>query len=75
MSIRSHLFAVCLCFGCYSRRRPYSMKGKKLSVDFGTLGKAFMPDSPPRGPYDNSGQSSIVPSVIISRSVELLVWP
>ena len=44
------------------------MKGKKLSVDFGTLGKAFMPDSP-RGPPDKSGQSSMVPSVIVSRFV------
>ncbi|KAI0677515.1 hypothetical protein C8Q78DRAFT_961830 [Trametes maxima] len=41
-------------------------KSKKLSVDFGTLGKAFMPDSP-RGPSEKSGQSSMVPSVIISR--------
>ncbi|KAI0650708.1 hypothetical protein C8Q79DRAFT_923901 [Trametes meyenii] len=40
-------------------------KGKKLSVDFGTLGKAFMPDSP-RGPSEKSGQSSMVPSVIVS---------
>ena len=43
-------------------------KGKKLSVDFGTLGKAFMPESP-RGPSEKSGQSSMVPSVIISRLV------
>ncbi|TFK91811.1 hypothetical protein K466DRAFT_582454 [Polyporus arcularius HHB13444] len=41
-------------------------KGKKLSVDFGTLGKAFMPDSP-RGPSDRSGQQSMVPSVVVSR--------
>ncbi|KAI0771647.1 hypothetical protein BD413DRAFT_625156 [Trametes elegans] len=41
-------------------------KGKKLSVDFGTLGKAFLPESP-RGPSERSGQSSMVPSVIISR--------
>ncbi|EIW61941.1 uncharacterized protein TRAVEDRAFT_70176 [Trametes versicolor FP-101664 SS1] len=41
-------------------------KSKKLSVDFGTLGKAFMPDSP-RGLSERSGQSSMVPSVIISR--------
>ncbi|KAI0638204.1 hypothetical protein C8Q77DRAFT_1187759 [Trametes polyzona] len=41
-------------------------KSKKLSVDFGTLGKAFMPDSP-RGPSERSGQSSMVPSVVISR--------
>ncbi|PIL37168.1 hypothetical protein GSI_00860 [Ganoderma sinense ZZ0214-1] len=41
-------------------------KGKKLSVDFGTLGKAFLPESP-RGPSEKSGQSSLVPSVIVSR--------
>ncbi|KAI0335485.1 hypothetical protein GY45DRAFT_1267616 [Cubamyces sp. BRFM 1775] len=41
-------------------------KSKKLSVDFGTLGKAFMPESP-RGPSEKSGQSSMVPSVIVSR--------
>ncbi|KAI0750862.1 hypothetical protein C8Q80DRAFT_1217783 [Daedaleopsis nitida] len=41
-------------------------KGKKLSVDFGTLGKAFLPESP-RGPAEKSGQSSMVPSVVVSR--------
>ncbi|KAI0832438.1 hypothetical protein BC628DRAFT_315443 [Trametes gibbosa] len=41
-------------------------KSKKLSVDFGTLGKAFMPESP-RGASERSGQSSMVPSVVISR--------
>ncbi|KAI9063225.1 hypothetical protein FKP32DRAFT_1592689 [Trametes sanguinea] len=41
-------------------------KGKKLSVDFGTLGKAFMQESP-RGPSEKSGQSSMVPSVVVSR--------
>ena len=45
-----------------------SFKGKKLSVDFGTLGKAFMPESP-RGPSEKSGQSSVVPSVVVSRFV------
>ena len=49
---------------CVSKR----FKGKKLSVDFGTLGKAFMPESP-RGPSEKSGQSSMVPSVIVSRFV------
>ncbi|KAI0375656.1 hypothetical protein BV20DRAFT_1117203 [Pilatotrama ljubarskyi] len=41
-------------------------KSKKLSVDFGTLGKALLPD-PPRGVSERSGQSSMVPSVVISR--------
>ncbi|KAI9000995.1 hypothetical protein BD414DRAFT_405041 [Trametes punicea] len=41
-------------------------KGKKLSVDFGTLGKAFMQESG-RGPSEKSGQSSMVPSVVVSR--------
>ncbi|KAM5540531.1 hypothetical protein V8D89_005989 [Ganoderma adspersum] len=41
-------------------------KGKKLSVDFGTLGKAFLPESP-RGPSEKSGQSSQVPSLVVSR--------
>ncbi|KAI0352939.1 hypothetical protein OH77DRAFT_1459472 [Trametes cingulata] len=41
-------------------------KSKKLSVDFGTLGKALLPDSP-RGVSERSGQSSMVPSVVISR--------
>ena len=43
-------------------------KGKKLSVDFGTLGKVFMPESP-RGPSEKSGLSSMVPSVVVSRFV------
>ncbi|KAI0719537.1 hypothetical protein C8T65DRAFT_635688 [Cerioporus squamosus] len=41
-------------------------KGKKLSVDFGHIGKAFMPDSQ-RGPSERSGHSSMVPSVVVSR--------
>ena len=41
-------------------------KGKKLSVDFGTLGKAFSPESP-RGPSEKPSQSSMVPSVVVSR--------
>ncbi|TBU49553.1 hypothetical protein BD309DRAFT_947112 [Dichomitus squalens] len=41
-------------------------KGKKLSVDFGTLGKAFLTDGP-RGLSEKSGQSSLVPSVVVSR--------
>ena len=43
-------------------------KGKKLSVDFATLGKAFLPESP-RGASEKSGQSSQVPSVVVSRFV------
>lgn len=48
-------------------------KGKKLSVDFGTLGKAFLPESP-RGPSEKSGQSSMVPSVVVSRFVVFIAF-
>ncbi len=56
------------CCACppMAHTRHVRFKGKKLSVDFGTLGKAFMPDSP-RGPSDRSGQQSMVPSVVVSR--------
>ncbi|KAH9943422.1 uncharacterized protein BXZ73DRAFT_40322 [Epithele typhae] len=43
-----------------------ALKGKKLSVDFGTLGKAFSPESP-RAPFEKSSQSPMVPSVVVSR--------
>ncbi|OBZ70442.1 Protein STB6 [Grifola frondosa] len=43
-------------------------RGKKLSVDFGTLGKAFAGTSPETAPKDGtSEQPSMVPSVVVSR--------
>ena len=60
----------CFSIQRLSHTRPPRFKGKKLSVDFGTLGKAFMPESP-RGPSEKSGQSSVVPSVVVSRFVIL----
>ena len=51
---------------CLAHVRFSLGKGKKLSVDFSPLGKAFVPESP-RGPSEKPSQSSIVPSVVVSR--------